>query len=235
MTAKKNEVVQKQSSEVMSATDFGGGLVVEGQEDQGLQLSKVVLYQGSAEEEEMYGEHKRGTFLDALESRGLGTEINFVPVYAWVSWAKFIKGQKAPEYSTKIKAEVPAEDLQWGEDGSSPAATESINVVIAVEGEAWPYLFVFKRTGLKAFNKTVKPIEARRAATGRTPGLYQLTSTDDKSADGKPFKRLVCRALGDPEGDVLALAKQVYDAMDHVKAQAENMAVDAEDGEDPPF
>ena len=229
------EVAQKASSEVMDASAFGGGAIVHGLEDSGPQLSKIVLYQGTAEEEEMYGDHKRGLFLDALESRELGTELKFIPVYMWASWAKFVPGQKAPEYSTKNIAEVPAEDLEWGEDGTPPAASMSINAVVVVEGEAWPHLFVFKRTGLKAFDKTVKPIENRRQATGKTPGLYQLSSADDKSADGKPFKRLVCRALGDPDGELLQLAKQVFDAMDGVKAKAEEMASDNSQEDEPPF
>lgn len=228
------DITKKASTELVTATDFGGGLTVEGQEDTSPQLSRIVMYQGTAEEEEVYGQHSRGVFLDALESRELGTELEFMPVYAWASWAKFVSGQKAPEYSTRNKSEVPAEDLEFGEDGTPPAATESINVVIVVQGEAWPYLFVFKRTSLRAFTKTVKPIEARRAATGKTPGLYQLSSTDDKSADGKPFKRLVCRALGDPDAEVATLAKQVYDAMEGVKEKAAALADDgASDGEMP--
>jgi len=229
------EIAEKQETALVTASDFGGGLVIEGQDDTGPQLSRIVMFQGTAEEEEVYGEHKRGVFLDALESRELGTEIEFMPVYAWASWAKFVPGQKAPEYSTRNKAEVPPADLEFGEDGSPPAATESINVVIVVKGEAWPYLFVFKRTSLRAFSKTVKPVEARRAATGKSPGLYQLASTDDKSADGKPFKRLVCRALGDPDKEVAVLAKKVFDAMDSVKEKAESLADDGSSGEDMPF
>lgn len=233
------ELAKKATSEIANAASFGGGLTIEGDDSNGPQLSRIVLYQGTAEEEEMYGEHKRGVFLDALESREIGAEVKFMPIYAWKSWAKFVPGQKAPEYSTRIKAEVPAEDLEWGGDNGNepPAATESVNVVVVVEGEEWPYLFVFKRTSLKAFNKTVKPIEARRATTGKTPGLYSLTSVDDKSADGKPFKRLACRALGDPTPDVMALGKSVFDAMDSVKVRAEEMAADgsAEVDGDPPF
>lgn len=230
------EVTKKENAPIApTAASFGGGLTIEGDEATGPQLSKVVLFQGTAEEEEAYGEHKRGVFLDALESRELGNEIEVMPVYAYKSWAKFVSGQKAPVYSTKIKAEVPPEDLEWGEDNTPPVATESINVVVIVKGEAWPYLFVFKRTALKAFNKTIKPIEARRAATGKMPGLYQLTTTDDKSADGKPYKRLLCRAIGDPDAETATLAKQVYDAMDSVKERAEELASDGTDTEDPPF
>ena len=243
MAAKKTgEVVETEKPETgvatMSAQDFGGGLVVQGGDESGPQLSKVVLFQGTAEEEEMYGEHRRGQFLDALESRELGEEIRIMPVYAWKTWAKFVKGEKRPEYSTDDFSAVPPDDLEWGEDGTPPAVTESINAVVAVQGEAWPYLFVFKRTSLKAFNKTVKPIEARRTATGKMPGLYLLASTDDKSADGKPFKRLTCRSLGDPDAETATLAKKVFDSLDAYKQHAADLAdtQDADDGEGlPPF
>lgn len=222
----------------MNAQDFGGGLVVQGLDDTTPQLSRVVLFQGTAEEEQMYGEHKRGVFLDALESRELGNEIRIMPISAWASWAKFVKGSSRPEYSHTNMADVPPADLEWGEDGTPPAATESINLIVAVEGEPWPYLLVFKRTGLKSFNKTIKPIEARRASTGKMPGLYLLGSVDDTSADGKPFKRMTCRSLGDPGQDVAQLAKQVFDALGSYKQQAEQMADahdEAGDPETPPF
>ena len=235
-------VTTKTSTTDLGASAFGGGaLQVEGQDDNKMQLGRVVLFQGTAEEEEMYGEHKRGTFLDALEQRELGDEIDIMPVRAWASWAKFNRGENRPEYSTTIKAEVPDGDLEWGEDGTPPAASESVNCVVVVKGEPWPYLLIFKRTGLAAFNKTIKPVEARRGATGKTPGLYRLTSTDDKSADGKPFKRLVCRALRDPDTDTAKLAKTVFDAMDQAQAQQHAEAVSqdnpfaGEDGDDIPI
>ena len=206
---------------LMKSSDFGGS-ILSGLEETTPQLSRVVLFQGTAEEEEMYGEHKRGQFLDALESRELGASIKIMPVALWQSWARFEQGRKVPVYSTTVKSEVPHQDLEWVND-MPPAATESINAVVIVQGEPWPYLLTFKRTGLKAFSKTIKPIEARRSMQQKTPGLYELTSVDDKSADGKPFKRMTCRSLGDPDAETTTLAKTVFDALDQVKQQAHKM------------
>lgn len=230
-TAKKNEVATTEKSEsfptTLDASSFGGS-VLAGLDDSTPQLSRVVMYQGTAEEEEMYGQHARGVFLDALEHRELGESIKIMPVALWGSWAKFEPGSKAPVYSTTVKAEVPPQDLEWI-DGQPPAATYSVNAVVVVEGEEWPYLMLFKRTGLKAFDKCIKPIEARRSLQQKTPGLYELGSTDDKSGDGKPFKRLTCRSLGDPGEELAALALTVYRAMDKVKTAAQEMA----EGENP--
>lgn len=234
----KNEIAKTQEqTAVTNAADFGGGLRVEGLEDSGPQLSKITLYQGTAQEQESYGTHERGEFLDALESRRLGKSIKVMPVAAWASWAKFVKGSQTPEYSETNKSRVPPEDLEWGADGTPPAATMAINVVAVVENEAWPYLLVFKRTGLKAFNKSIRPIEARRSSTGKPPGLYELASIDDKNADGQPFKRLTCRFVGDPDADMQHLAKQVYDSIEAVKERAATMEQDAPqtDTEEPPF
>ena len=235
--AKKNEtetgteVATKQDQPLATAADFGGGVQIEGDEDRGLKLGRVVLFQGTAEEEEMYGDvHKRGDFLDALESRKLGTSIKIMPITGWTSWAKFVQGQKQPIYSTTNKAEVPPEDLEWDGD-NPPAATMSINVVVVVAGEHWPYLLIFKRTALKAWDKGIKPIEARRGTTNKTPGLYELTSVDDKSSVGKPFKRLTARSLGDPDPETLELAMTVYSQVQAVKEKAKDLADDLGDGD----
>ncbi len=238
MATKKNDelaTLTGQNTAVATADDFGGGLVVQGIDEAGPQLSRIVLFQGTAEEAEMYGEHKRGTFLDALESRELGDKIRLMPVAAWATWAKFVPGGRVPEYSHTDKALVPREDLEWGEDGQPPAATMSVNVVIVVEGEAWPYLFVFKRTGLKAFNKCIRPIEARRASMRKCPGLYELTSVDDKSGDGKPYKRLICRSVGDPTTEMADLARTIFTQIDAVKSKAEAMVNETHVEGDTPF
>lgn len=235
--SKDTELMKKDETAIATAEDFGGGLQVQGLDDGGPQLSKVILYQGTAQEQEAYGTHERGVFLDALESRELGKTIQIVPIDAWASWAKFEKGSSVPVYSETDKARVPAEDLEWGEDGTPPAATMAINVVVIVAGEDWPYLFVFKRTGLKAFLKCVRPIEARRAMKNMPRGLYELSSTDDKNADGQPFKRLTCRFVGDPDAEMQANAKAIYQGIEAVKAQAATLEQDAPatDTEDVPF
>jgi hypothetical protein len=72
-----------------------------------------------------------------------------------MSWAKFVKGNKQPEYNTSDKADVPAEDLQWSEDATGkripPVATQTMNFILLFEGlEEVPHVFRFKKTSFKA-------------------------------------------------------------------------------------
>ena len=230
MAEKKTEVAKvSENVPALAAGDFGGGMMVEGLDQEGPQLSKVVLYHGTTEEEAEYGEHKRGQFLDALESRELGDKIKIMPVHAWATWTKWQEGQKQPLYSFRDKSLVPAADLidrDSNGDWMKPAAQMAINMVVVVEGESWPYLLIFKRTALKAYDKTIRPIEARRSMTNKTPGMYELATIDDKSDEGKPYKRLVARSLGDPTPELATLGKQVYDSIERVRQQAEAMADD---------
>lgn len=212
-----------------SAADFGGGLVVKGKSDSGINLSKLTMFQGTAEEEKMYGEHKRGMFIDALESRELGDSVKIMPVVAFAQWALWREGAKQPEKVWHDEKDVPVEMLEWrgeGDNRTPPEAQESINVVCCVEGQEWPYTFTFKRTSLRTWNKTIAPLEARRGATGKCPGVYELTSEDDKNEAGQAFKRLKARPVGDPSPELVKLALQVFNAQQAFKAKAAEMVRD---------
>jgi hypothetical protein len=201
-----------------------GGALVEGR-DAKMAISRVALYQGTAEEEQMYGpSFKRGDFIETLEKRNLGPSIEIVCIAGWVSWAKFVQGQKMPEYSTRNKAEVPAEDLVWNDD-EPPAANETVNMVVLVNGEPFPSLFVFKRTGLKAYQRTIEPCEAR---FGRC--VYVLSSEKDQNASKQPYQRLTAtmkRKLT-TEDPLLGVVKAVDD--EFRKSQAKFEAAASEHG-----
>lgn len=228
-----SKAIAKQETSIATAADFGGGIGatgVAGRTEAGSNLSKVVLFQGTAEEEAMYGSFKRGEFLDALETRSLGTAIKIMPVFAFATWSVWEKGSKAPVQTWNNERDVPKHLLEWGDDGghrTPPQAQMEINLICCVEGEQWPYLFVFKRTGLKAFEKTINPLEGRRAAIGKGPGLYELSSKDDKNPDGQPFKRLVARPVGEPGADILKLGKAVFAARQAFEAKATAVAEEA--------
>lgn len=195
-------------------------------------ISRLVLFQGSAEEVEMYGEgFKRGQFLDELERVSLGTKVRIAVIGAWATYAKFVKGQKAPIYSYRGWDSVPEKhrpDFDWsGPEGkTAPTGTESINAICAVQTEAGdvlpsPFLFVFKRTSMGAW-KGKQGIERYDARFG--PCLHELSSTTDKNPEGKPYQRLTSRMVvklkpGDPMYDVVEACKsQLAD----LQSQAEN-------------
>lgn len=208
-----------------------GGALIEGDE-QGVQISRLALYQGTSTEQAAYPDanFKRGDFIDTLEGRAVGQKVQVVPIFGWKSWVRFERGSVAPVYSTRNKSEVPLEDLEW-HDKTPPLATECVNVVCAVSGEAWPYLVVLKRTGLKAWGKIIGPMEARRGSTGKGPGLYELSSVDDKNAENQAYKRLTARYVGDPSGDLLDMAAKVKKHLDDFRKLAEQHAENAAPGE----
>ncbi|MCC6661727.1 MAG: hypothetical protein IT437_12675 [Phycisphaerales bacterium] len=228
----------KNESAMLAAADNGtaalavpeniqGGAIIEGG-DQGVQISRLALYQGTSTEQAAYPDSnfKRGDFFDTLEGRAVGQKVRIVPIFGWKSWVRFDRGSAAPIYSTRNKAEVPPEDLEW-HDKSPPLATECVNVVCAVEGEAWPYLLVFKRTGLKAWNKNVGPMEARRGSTSQGPGLYELSSVEDKNPEGQAYKRITARFVGNPTPELVSLAAGVKRKLDEFRRLAEKHADNA--------
>jgi len=207
----------------LAAVGLDTGLSVAGLEGDGPQVSRLTMFNDTAEEKEMYGSHVWGTYIDTLSNEALGEKVQILPIDAWGSWAKWTQGSKAPEYSTKNKADVPPKDLEWDGD-RAPAATQIINVIVLVVGREWPYLFQFKRTGLKAFTKVIAPMEARRGSLRHGPGLYELSSEKDKSADGKPYKRVTARYVGNPPAELIATAITIKSAIASVKARAEAVA-----------
>lgn len=201
--AKKTELAKtEETGGALAQRSAMGGAAIAGR-DASNSISRVVMFQGTAQEEALYGsDFKRGDFIETLEKRLLGKSIEIVCVAGWMSWSKFVEGQTAPVYSFRSKAEVPAEDLEWGEEGAakrSPAACETVNMVCVVNGEPFPALFMFKRTSIKAYTKVIEPCESR---FGRC--VYELSSEDDKNASGQPYKRLKARMVRKlSEGDAL--------------------------------
>jgi hypothetical protein len=162
-------------------------------------LSKIVMYQGTPEEEMMYGDSfKRGEFLDELEKESFGRSIRIVIVGAWATFAKFVKGQKAPVYSYTGWETVPEHvrpDFEW-HDNTPPSGTEIINAIVlrVVDNQAlpFPYLIQFKRTSMGAWNGKLG-IERHESRFGAC--LYELSGEDASNAEGKPFKKLTSRMV----------------------------------------
>jgi hypothetical protein len=206
---------------------FGGAerAIVKGRGNEAAtNLSRVAMYQGTAEEEAKYGsDFKRGEFIDTLEIRSLGPVIRIVPVAFKAQYAVWVKGQNTPVQSWDDASQVPPELLEWSGEGNTrtpPQAQESVSAIVCVQGEPWPYAMTFKKTSLKAFNQRIQPMEARRAATGQPPGLYELSSIDDKNPDGQPYKRLVAKYVGTPPIELLDLALKVYQSASEFQRRA---------------
>ncbi len=149
------------------------------------QLGRIAMYQGTSQEQQKYGEgvFKRGDFIDVLEGRKLVTS-RIVVVHCEVIYQRWDKDQARPAY-TYTHAQrnlIPAEDLEW--DGElPPACAKMYRCIVLVDGEPWPYLFIVKRTMMKAFDHLLA-LEARRTATQRGSGLYELGAEDDPELEG---------------------------------------------------
>jgi hypothetical protein len=165
----------------------------------GMGLSRIVMYQGTAEEEKMYGDgFKRGDFLDELEKEAFGRSIRIVIVGAWATYAKYDKGMKAPVYSYNGWENVPEQcrkDFDWN-DTVPPCGTEVINAVVlrVIDDQAvpYPYLLQFKRTSLGAW-KGKQGIERHEGRFGAC--LYELSSEDASNPNGQPYKRMTSRMV----------------------------------------
>lgn len=239
------EIAKKiaETPEQATANDFGGGLVVTGRKAAQMTLSRVVMYSGTTEEETRYGRHERGVFIDALEARELGDKINIMPFMAQAKFAEWVEGETSPVRTWDSEDDVPAGLLDW-QDGPGgdkknripPAVSESVEAFCIVQSidkngvvstEPFPYLFVFKSTGLPAFNRTIGPLEDRRAMTNKCPGLYRLSSKDDTNGKRQSYKRLVATPQGDPPSDVVAMAKVAYKAAKQLREKATELSQSA--------
>lgn len=211
-----------------------GGATVEGLDDGQSLIGRMAMYNGTTEEQAAYEgcNFNPGDFIDVLEKRKLASS-RVVPLGAFVSWMYWPQGSKQPEYNVRSKAEVPPEHLEWI-GGKPPLASQCLNAMLAVDGEPWPYLFVFKRTGCKA-GELIFRLEGRRGAVNKGRGMYELGSKKEKNAAGQTYHELTARPVGDCPASLVELVEG-YEKSKHVTlAKAEAMTNDAPDAAEVPF
>lgn len=203
--------------------ELRAGAVIEGM-DKGTDLvGRLALYNGTTDEQEMYAGcgFAPGDFIDVLERRKVASD-NIVPLGAYVSWMKWPQGARTPEYNVREKARVPAGDLEWVNE-KPPAATECINTLVAVDGEPWPYLLVFKRTGYKA-GETMFRLEARRGMIGKGRGLYRITTKKEKNAAGQSYLELNVQPAGDCPDSLVGIVTEYIKHKASIDARAAALA-----------
>ena len=208
--------------------DLRGGLIMDGA-DSAPTLGRIAMYQGTAQEQAKYGEgvFKRGDFIDVLEGRKLASS-RIVPIYCEVIWQRWDKDQASPNYTytNAEKYKIPTEDLEWNGD-LPPACAKMYRVIVLVDGEPWPYMFIVKRTMLKAFDLILQ-LEARRAAAGRGSGIYELGSEDDKNAAGNSYKKLTAKAAGDIPEALFELYRSSRAGITAIRAKAQAATIEDE-------
>lgn len=232
MAKKGNELTTQNNSTALAVPDhLRGGAMIEG-EDATLSLGRMALYQGTMEEQARYegSDFKPGDFIDVLEKRKLASS-RIVPVTAFKTWVKWPQGAMQPEYVHRDKSMVPPEDQAFGPNGEPPVAVECINTVVLVEGEPWPYLFVFKKTAIAA-GRDIFKLEARRGSAGQGRGLYELGSKTEQNKAKQSYKKLTMRPVGNCPETLVPLLEQCISQIDRVKSEAENKAAEDHGGGD---
>lgn len=188
---------REQESTAIAVKDKSGAVIAGQDEVSGAEMiGRLALFQGTLEEQTIYldCDFEGGDFIDVLEKFNIGDTVRIVPVWAFFTWVKWVQGQRTPEYVLHKQSEVPNEDLEWA-DGQPPAATKCINTIVLIEGQPWPYVFIFKRTSYKV-GQNIFTIEARRGKSDRGRGMYELSSSAAKGAGGQSYHQLAYRPVG---------------------------------------
>lgn len=187
----KNELAKQGTNTIATVADTGP--VMQGFSQDDYSVPVAWLFQGTGEESEGYPNAKRGQIV----SRLLGVEVpskRFIVLKAWKSWVRFEKGSAVPVYTYDNEADVPAEDLEWGDDGTPPAATAVINTILLFEGlEEVPHIFRFKRT---SYGEGKNLLTIARFVRGK---LFEFGENKvGENADKQKYLIPTCRPTEDP-------------------------------------
>ena len=138
---------------VAGAADFFSAPTVANAGVEDRMIPALHLYQGTSKEADQFGPgFAMGDLLDAVEKRKTASR-NIAVIKGVKRWKRWNDGEKAPVYDYDDRSKVPPEDLEWTGEGESrkpPLATETFEFMVLIEGEAFPYVARFKRTGYKA-------------------------------------------------------------------------------------
>ena len=240
--SKANEVKKEDAPKDLAAPMPSGFGAMVNAEQEDFSLDRLSLIQGTQMEREMHGDHERGTWVYASTGEAVDIrDLKFVPVMGYNEWIKYSEGGAGSgiEYRTMHKADVPAEDLEWGtgRKGVGTAAVKHVNWVVLFEGHQIPVILSFKKTSIKSGQALMRMEAARQAAVkdGETtsPGAYVLEIRDKKFAEGSALIP-VPRPAGDAASDHMEAAISWYNRLGDPNAVVGRVAAAATD-DDLPF
>jgi hypothetical protein len=200
----KNEMTKSNTGTAITAAQDTGP-IMQGFDQSDFLIPVAWLFQGTGEESEAYPNAKRGE----ITSRLLGSSVpsrRFILLKAWKSWVRFDKGSATPAYTYDDEADVPAEDLKWGEDGTPPAATETINTIILFEGlEEVPHIFRFKKT---SYNEGKNLLTIARFVRGK---MFEFADNKvGENSEGKKYLIPTCRPTADAIPEAMLAMRSVF-------------------------
>lgn len=183
------------------ATAIQKAAMLEGGND--ILIGRLSLYQGTPTEQANYDGcgFTPGDFVDALGKCKVAEnkKVKIVPVHAFTTYMLWPNGAPTPTYLVRDRRQVPPDHLEW-KDGKPPICAECINALVLVEGQAWPFLLIFKRTSFKA-GQNIFTLEGRRRITAKDGekmkhGCYELSSSDASQGTNR-YKKMQYRPAGD--------------------------------------
>jgi hypothetical protein len=205
----KNELAKKDIASTALTSTNAPLPTLSGFEESDFKIPVAWLCQGSGEEMEDYPNAVRG----AVCSKLFGTPLpstRFAVIEGWMSWAKFVKGNKQPEYNVTDKADVPAVDLEWSEEADGkripPIATQTMNFILLFEGlEEVPHVFRFKKTSFKAGQQLATMVRFLR---GR---MFEFgDNVVETNSEGQKYLVPTVRASDQPITDAMVAVMSAY-------------------------
>lgn len=209
----KTKTLKRKAKSELAPSQHTRPWQMSGEDQDDVLVPRVTLHQGTLSEPK-YGQHPSGTLLNSATLEVISSR-RFVAVgVAWKQWTKFGPNIGDPfEYSTRDKADVLAEDLEWC-DGQPPAAQLTRNFVVLFEGHETPVCLslrdasTFQRNAGKSLNQKEKV----RAAQKLGPGLYEIDVCDRQNSKGA-WKDLRIRFVGEPSDELAGRALEWFEAL----------------------
>lgn len=195
----------------------------EGVDSSDLAFPSLHLYQGTMQEEEKYPDRKRGEWLNGSTGDPVSKPVSLAAVlkYASAFWSQDATSGSGIVGSWPGWYDVPA-DI---EKNPEIEVTRGYILFFRIEGEAFPFVFRAKRTGIKTA-KQLLTAEFSRAQSGKLPGVYTLSSRTEKNAKGQPYLVPVWSATGGSVDD--AAMADIIEIRKMVSAQSRRIIARSE-------
>ena len=115
------------------------------------EIPRVLLLQKTSPDVDKYDNLKAGLFINNITKEILPDR--FIPLFAFKQYAEFTKDGKLVWSTMDRNDKRVVIGLEWGNSGDpekdKPTATEFINFMVVIEGQAMPLVLSFKRTAFK--------------------------------------------------------------------------------------
>jgi hypothetical protein len=157
---------------------------MEGETNQDLSIPLAHLYQDSAAERKIFGPgYQLGDLVNIVTLQPLIAR-KFVVLNGYIDYADTRK--ESPTHLSRNPADWDESDHQFLDRGDGrkphPYVNKRMNFLCLFEGEDWPVVLRFKKTGINAGRNLNTMVKMQRAKN--VFGLYEYTTKDGNSESG---------------------------------------------------